>query len=817
MNKYLILLFVAISINAKAQKFPVVVPSGQTIYFRILYGTAGTTYPSDNDYYPYNGYTKPTGAITIPDSIEHDGVTYPVTRIGSNSFDECSNITSILLPNTITEIGTTSFSKTGIDTMIVPNSVQQIGLGAFYHCPNLTYVCIPPSVQSMGNGVFQDCSSLSTVLFNARNCTFSTYSASTYRGVTFRKAFDTCINLTTVIFGDSVETIPYAIFYECSSLTNVTIPSTVNSIGMYAFLGCESLTSIILPDSITTIPDGLFYNCSTLTNVIIPNAVSSIGNSAFRNCTSLHNIDLPNNLIIIGNSAFEGCTLLDSVVIPVMVDSIGESAFASCTGLHDIFLEPTTPPSIFMTSDYSQFHRQPFYNIYGLRRHIPCGTTTIYQNNWPYGTFYEPVVDFDFIVYTNDTTIGSAAITREIVCADSSLVIQATVIDTHYHFSSWSNGNTANPDTLYLVGDSAVTAIFERNQYIVTTYSNDSSMGYVEGGDTYLYQDTVQLIAVPMEYFHFVQWSDGNIDNPRQWVVVTDTQFTAFFEADTFQLNVISNNNMQGNVSGSGTFPYGIPVTISATANTGYHFTHWSNRNTNNPDTLYLISDSTITAFFERNQYTLTVQSNNTSFGEVEGGGSYLYQDTALLIATANDTYHFVRWNDGNTDNPRQYIVTGNATLTATFAIDTFHVNVASNNIVYGGVSGEGDYQYGTPATVTATAYTGYHFSQWSNGITANPYTFAVLQDTELTAIFVEDGTQGIDNIESSDVHVYLHNGKIVVSGVDKESIYLYDIYGRLLTTKQAEYSQSLLDIPSSGIYLVKVGNHPAKKIVVIK
>ena len=71
--------------------------------------------------------------------------------------------------------------------------------------------------------------------------------------------------------------------------------------------------------------------------------------------------------------------------------------------------------------------------------------------------------------------------------------------------------------------------------------------------------------------------------------------------------------------------------------------------------------------------------------------------------------------------------------------------------------------------------------------------------------------------IESSDVHVYLHNGKIVVSGVDKESIYLYDIYGRLLTIKQAEYFQSLLDIPSSGLYLVKVGNHPAKKIVVIK
>ena len=802
----------------------------------------------------FNGCTN-LASVTIPNSILTIGasafegcialtsITLPnsTTNIGSSAFEHCTGLTSMVFPESISIIGGNAFYYcTGLTSITLPDSITSIEYGTFRSCTNLSSITIPNTVSNIGNFAFYNCPNLSSITLPSTTTTIGKFAFSKCNGLTSftipdsvssigAQAFDSCINLTTINFNAvncTVATEMYSsanyVFDGCASLTTITFGTNVQRIPSYFFRRCQGIDTMIIPNTVVYIGNHAFSECQNLNTVLIPNSVVTMGNNVFSGCSSLSSVKLSDSIITIGDYVFYECSNLTSIVIPEGVISIGEGAFAYCNNLDDIFILPATPPTISNQTNYWNASAPSYYRLsfYGMQDqatfHVPCGTSDAYYNAWSdHYNYSEPTVTFDFSVASSDSVVGSVSIIQDIICQDSSVVIQATLLNPNYHFSSWSNGNTANPDTLYLDGDSTITAIFERNQYTVTTYSNDTSMGYVEGGDNYLYQDTAQLIAVPMEYHHFVQWSDGNIDNPRQWVVVADTQFTAFFEADTFQLNAISNNNMQGIVSGSGTFPYGIPVTISATANTGYHFTHWSNGNTNNPDTLYLISDSTITAFFERNQYTLTVQSNNTSFGEVEGGGSYLYQDTALLIATANDTYHFVRWNDGNTDNPRQYIVTGNATLTATFAIDTFHVNVASNNIAYGGVSGEGDYQYGTPATVTATAYTGYHFSQWSNGITANPYTFAVLQDTELTAVFVEDGTQGIDNIESSDVHVYLHNGKIVVSGVDKESIYLYDIYGRLLTIKQAEYSQSLLDIPSSGLYLVKVGNHPAKKIVV--
>ena len=106
--------------------------------------------------------------------------------------------------------------------------------------------------------------------------------------------------------------------------------------------------------------------------------------------------------------------------------------------------------------------------------------------------------------------------------------------------------------------------------------------------------------------------------------------------------------------------------------------------------------------------------------------------------------------------------MTEDATLTAIFAIDTHHVSVKSCNIAFGNVGGGGDFEYGNPATVTATAYSGYRFVRWSNADTHNPYTFAVLQDITLTAIF-ETETQNIDNVATDAFNVYVLGGQIVV------------------------------------------------------
>jgi hypothetical protein len=131
----------------------------------------------------------------------------------------------------------------------------------------------------------------------------------------------------------------YVVFGEGNnSVTSITIPNSVTSIGVAAFYGCTSLTSIIIPNSVTSIGAAAFYGCTSLTSIIIPNSVTSIRNNTFIDCTSLTSITIPNSVTSIGNSVFYGCTGLTSITIPNSVTSIGNSAFYGCTSLVNVYL-----------------------------------------------------------------------------------------------------------------------------------------------------------------------------------------------------------------------------------------------------------------------------------------------------------------------------------------------------------------------------------------------------------------------------------------------------------------------------------------------
>lgn len=186
---------------------------------------------------------------------------------------------------------------------------------------------------------------------------------------------------------------------------------------------------------------------------------------------------------------------------------------------------------------------------------------------------------------------------------------------------------------------------------------------------------------------------------------------------------------------------------IQAIANYGYHFTGWSNGSLVNPDTLMIDRDSVLTAGFAKNSYTVEVNSSDPTIGSVNGGGVFDYLDTIVLSATAVSPYHFVRWSDGSTQNPRPFVVTADAHITAIFGIDTFSVSLSVDSIIHGTCTGFGNYPYGSAASVVAVPYSGYSFSHWSDGSTYNPYTFAVVDDVQLTAYFYENGTPYQDTL----------------------------------------------------------------------
>ena len=191
------------------------------------------SYDSASKSYTVTGWSDITTSdkVVIPSTYD-DGIhgVHPVTTIGVDAFHDCSNLTSVT----------------------IPNSVTNIDEGAFALCTSLINIIIPDSVTSLGSATFKYCTSLKSVIMSN--------------------------NLTSI--GD-------AAFSECSSLINVTIPDSVMSIGDYAFSNCSSLTSVTIGIRVTSIGDSAFYNCSNLTSVVIPDSVTRIDNYAFGDCSSL--------------------------------------------------------------------------------------------------------------------------------------------------------------------------------------------------------------------------------------------------------------------------------------------------------------------------------------------------------------------------------------------------------------------------------------------------------------------------------------------------------------------------------------------------
>ena len=320
----------------------------------------------------------------------------------------------------------------------------------------------------------------------------------------------------------------------------------------------------------------------------------------------------------------------------------------------------------------------------------------------------------------------------------TTVTISATA-NTGYYFQSWSDGSTENPRSVTVTNNITLTANFAPHTYTITANSENSSMGTVLGSGTYDYNSTVSLQAIPITHYHFVQWSDGNTDNPRQVVVTSNATFIAQFTIDKHNVEVQSISEAMGRALGSGEYDYNSTATITAIANTGYHFTAWNDGNTTNPRNIVVTDDVSFTALFDTNSYTVTVNANDSDMGSVQGSGTYNHGNTAILTASSVYGYYFSHWNDNNNDNPRTITVVQDTTLTAIFEAEEYTIEVISNNEQYGTVFGGGSYPYQTTATLTATANHGYYFQSWSDGNTNNPRSIMVSSDTALIAIFQLD------------------------------------------------------------------------------
>lgn len=220
------------------------------------------------------------GDLVIPSVVSYEGTEYTVVEIGNYGFTK-TGLTSITLPESVTVIEEHAFDGcTDLASAALNNSITVIKYGAFYECSNLASLMLPEKLNEIGE---------------------------------------------------------YA-FGKCSSLTSLSIPESVTVLGAFAFDQCRGLASVTLPTNLTSISSGLFCNCSGLASISIPEGVTSIGASAFSQCSGLTSIILPKNLISIGSMAFQWDTALTSIYIPESVTSVGRGAFSECSSLTTITL-----------------------------------------------------------------------------------------------------------------------------------------------------------------------------------------------------------------------------------------------------------------------------------------------------------------------------------------------------------------------------------------------------------------------------------------------------------------------------------------------
>ena len=276
---------------------------GQTLVYTVLDEEAKTCEPRNGDF--RGGGNQVAGTLIIPAAAKDGDVEYFVIAIGTYAFCDCSGLTSVAIPNSVTSIGSYAFCRcSGLTSVTIPNSVTSIGSYAFCRCSELTSVTIPNSVTDIGKGTFSNC----TVL-------------------------------PSVTIPNSVTSIGDEAFSGCSGLISVMIPNSVTFIGKGAFSNCTALPSIALPNSVTTIGESVFSDCSGLTTVEIPNSITTIGENAFNGCSGLASVTLPNSVTTIGDYAFYNCTGITSVTIPASVTSIGNYAFYCSMKLAEIIVE----------------------------------------------------------------------------------------------------------------------------------------------------------------------------------------------------------------------------------------------------------------------------------------------------------------------------------------------------------------------------------------------------------------------------------------------------------------------------------------------
>ena len=275
-----------------------------------------------------------------------------ITALPTQAFYNSKNVEHLILPNTLITIGEEMFYQSDLRSVVIPTNVTTVGYSAFKRCSSLTTVTFEKESQlkTIGGdyyygGAFSDCTALTSIEIPASVETIG------------NTAFSDCSSLATVTFekGSRLKTIGNNAYYRCTSLTSIEIPASVETIEKKAFMHCSSLATVTFEkgSQLKTIAgdsyDGAFSDCTALTSIEIPASVETIEATAFKRCSQLATVTFEkgSQLKTIGggyyssyyHGAFSDCSSLTSIEIPASVETIEATAFKRCSKLTTVTFE----------------------------------------------------------------------------------------------------------------------------------------------------------------------------------------------------------------------------------------------------------------------------------------------------------------------------------------------------------------------------------------------------------------------------------------------------------------------------------------------
>ena len=615
--------------------------------------------------------TFPCAVLNIGEHVKH---------ISSWVFSGCPCDT-IIIPDSVISIKDQAFVSSGMKFLSLGNSITTIGWSAFESCGNLDSIYIPKQVRDVGLGSFSNCGALTTVFFNATNC------------VGANQSFNWDTNLNQVLIGDSVTNIPPLMFANCLGLKSVTIPNAISRIECSAFYNCKNLDTIYMQASI---PPVLVYQ--------MDDGGFCDGNWTFDNSED--------RVFIIPCESYEA----------YYSDAGWETYRSALRGIPeiDILLNVEIEDSIRGTV---QVIRYP--NVCDSTIIYYAKANHGYRfDHWSNGRSFNP----DTMFLTNDTTIIAFFVKDQFeVSGGSSILTYYTDFENVSDDTTWffKSGEYENKWYINYLDSNNRALFISNNEGLTNSCSSTPSfvfaylpIYFTAGYYTYAYKwrddglgalssDEIQSALIPYslesEYIERV-WSGyiwyfpeylgrsigGSLKNQSSWqtefgdvYVDFDSTYNLVFywwlstpgedyfnEYPAAVDNIIigKKNPECGYVIGVENVDYLDTVSITAVPNPGYRFVCWYDCDTNITKQVVVTGDLTCVAYFDAEHYSVVVNSSDTLSGTVSGGGIFGYSEECTIIATPAEGYHFFRWSDGNTNNPRTITVTQDTSFTAIFA-----------------------------------------------------------------------------------------------------------------------------------------------------